>query len=208
MSRLRLALEVNPVKECQSCARRDEREVSSQILSYQIAHQLLSRVPGHIQVDGNFLILNLEGHDPLYFDLSLGSVRVRNLNIPFEQRYNREKAVDELVRKIMQEAQINPSYGTYTIDPITTLIVKLIEIYHARCCLHIASVHVQDANSIWEIKLHEDGPSGWIQSNGILRNSFGEEMSIQNWEHLRPEKLAMYVFGFYRFCSHFPSPTK
>ncbi|MEL1135846.1 hypothetical protein AAC978_11735 [Desulfitobacterium sp. THU1] len=204
---MRLALEVNPVKECQSCARRDEREVSAHILSYQIAHQLLSRVQGHIQVDGNFLILDLEGHAPLYFDLSQGSVRVKNLNNPLEQRYDREKAVDELASKIMEEAQINPSDGV-TIDPVTNLLVKLIEIYHARCCLHIASVQVQGENTIWEIKLNDDGRSGWIQSNRILRNSFGEEINIDNWQHLRPEKLAMYVFGFFGFCSHYPSPMK
>lgn len=208
MLRLRLALVVNPVKECQSCAQRDEREVSAHILAYQIAHQLLLSVPGQIQVDGNRLILNLEEHDPLHFDLRSGSLHAYNLNIPLEQRYQRQKGVEDLVNRLKEEFQITSRNPDYHIDPITTLLVKLIEIYHARCGLHISSVQSQGEKTIWEIKLHEDGPSGWIQSDGVMRNRLGEEMSLTDWSHLRPEKLAMYVFGFNQFCRHYPSPVK
>ncbi len=206
--RLRIALDVNPVKECQSCTQRDEREVSAHILAYQIAHQLLSSVPGQIQVDGSRLILNLQEHDPLHFDLRSGSLHARNLNIPLEQRYRNEKSLEELARQIKEEIQITPLDTKHQIDPLATLIVKLIEIYHARCGLHISSVQCQENRTIWEVKLHENGPSGWIQSDGVLRNRFGEEVNMSEWMHLRPEKLAMYVFGFNRFCRHFPSPVK
>lgn len=206
--RLRVALVVNPVKECQSCTQRDEREVSAHILSYQIAHELLSSVPGQIQVDGSRLILNLQSHDPLHFDLRSGSLQAKNLNIPFEQRYHKDKRLDELIKQLKEEIQISPADMDYQIDPLTTLLVKLIEIYHARCGLHVSSVQSHEDKFLWEIKLHEDGPSGWIQSDGVIKNRFGEEMKLTDWAHLRPEKLAMYVFGFNRFCRHFPSPVK
>lgn len=206
--RLRVALVVNPVKECQSCTQRNEREVSSHILSYQIAHELLASVPGHIQVDGSRLILNLQAHDPLHFDLRSGSLHTNNLNIPLEQRYQKDKRIDELTRQLKEEIHISPAETEHQIDPLTTLLVKLIEIYHARCGLHVSTAQSQEDKILWEIKLHEDGPSGWIQSDGIIKNRFGEEMKLSDWAHLRPEKLAMYVFGFNRFCRHFPSPMK
>ena len=205
---LRVALVVNPVKECQSCTQRDEREVSAHILSYQIAHQLLASVPGQIQVDGSRLILNLQAHDPLHFDLRSGSLYAKNLNIPLEQRYHTNKRLDELARQIKEEVQLSSLETEHRIDPLITLLVKLIEIYHARCGLHVSSAQSEEDKVTWEIKLHEEGPTGWIQSDGVLRNRFGEEMNLLDWAHLRPEKLAMYVFGFNRFCRHFPSPVE
>lgn len=207
--RMRLALlSSNPVKECQSCEGREEREVSSHILSYQIAHQLLKSVPGKIQVEGSRLILDLDSHEPLHFDLRSGTLNTRNLSIPLEQRYQRDKRLSELTRQIREELQINEEMEGIQVDPIHILLVKLIEIFHARCGLHIQSVQTQGDKTLWEIRLCEDGPSGWIQSDGVIRNRFGEETTLDDWSQLRPEKLAAYVFGFNRFCRHYSVPTK
>lgn len=205
---MRLALpSFNPVRDCRGCKVREESEVSAHILSYQIAHQLLKGKPGKIQVDGNRLILELDTHEPLDFDLRSGSLNSRNLSIPLEQRYQLNKSIDELAQQIKEELQISPIEGDYKINPIHTLLVKLVEIFHARCGLCLQSVQGEDDNTVWEIRLCENGPSGWIQSNGVVRNRFGEEMELAQWIHLRPEKLAAYVFGFNRFCRHYPSPV-
>lgn len=206
---MRLAVsDFNPVKECQSCNNREEREVSSYILSYQIAHQLLMSVPGQIQVDGNRLILNLDSHGSLHFDLRSGSLNANNLSISLVQRYQLDKRLDELTRQIKEELEINPAGEGYQVNPIYTLLVKLVEIFHARCGLHVQSVQTQGDIAQWEIQLCEGGPRGWIQSDGIIRNRFGEEANLSDWSTLRPEKLAAYVFGFNRFCRHYPSPIK
>lgn len=207
MFKLRLALDVNPVRECR-CKHRDEQEVSAHILSYQIAYQLLTSVPGQIQVDGDRLIVNLQAHDPLHIDLRSADLSVKNRQIPLARHYQELKRLDALAKRIKEEIELTGLDGNHEVDHLTTLLVKLIEIYHARCGLYIASVQTQGDKTIWEIKLHEDGPSGWIQSDGILRNRFGEELNLADWIHLRPEKLAMYVFGFNRFCRHYPSPLK
>lgn len=202
------SLSSNPVKECQSCEGREEREVSSHILSYQIAHQLLKSVPGQIQVEGSRLILDLDSQEPLHFDLRSGTLSTRNLSIPLEQRYQREKQLSELTRQIKEELQINGEMEGNQVNPIHTLLVKLIEIFHARCGLHIQSVQTQGDLMVWEIRLCEGGPSGWIQSDGVIRNRFGEETNLDVWIQLRPEKLAAYVFGFNRFCRHYSAPAK
>ena len=206
---MRLALaNFNPGKDCQSCEGREEREVSSHILSYQIAYQLLMSVPGQIQVDGNRLILNLDSHEPLHFDLRSGSLNTNNLSIYLEQRYQLDKRLDELTRQIKEELQIIPTEKGHQVDPIHTLLVKLVEIFHARCGLHIQSVQTHGDKTQWELQLCEGGPRGWIQSDGIIRNRFGEEADLSDWSQLRPEKLATYVFGFNRVCRHYPSPVK
>ena len=208
VSKMRLALpSFNPVRECRSCKVREEREVSAHILSYQIAHQLLMSIPGQIQVDGNRLILELDSYEPLHFDLRSGSLNARNLSIPLEQRYQLNKRLDELTQQIKEELQISQNEEGYEVNPIHTLLVKLVEIFHARCGLYLQSVQIQGDNTVWEIRLCENGPSGWIQSNGVIRNRFGEEMNLNEWIQLRPEKLAAYVFGFNRFCRHYPSPV-
>jgi hypothetical protein len=205
---MRLALpSFDPVRDCQSCNAREEREVSAHILAYQIAYQLLMSVPGQIQVDGNRLILELNSHEPLHFDLRSGSLNSKSISIPLEQRYQPNKRLDELTREIKEELQISDSEIEQEINPIYTLLVKLVEIFHARCGLYIHSAQKQDDYTLWEIRLCEGGPSGWIQSNGIIRNRFGEEVSLDQWSHLRPEKLAAYVFGFNQFCKHYSSPV-
>ena len=206
---MRLALSTfNPAKECQSCKDREELEVSSHILSYQIAHQLLMSVSGQIHVDGNRLILDLDSHEPLHFDLRSGSLSTRSLSIPLVQRYQQDNRIDELTRQIKEELQIDSAKEGHQIDPIHTLLVKLVEIFHARCGLHIQSVQTQGDKTLWEIQLCEGGPSGWIQSDGVIRNRFGEEANLKDWSQLRPEKFAAYVFGFNRFCRHYSSPVK
>lgn len=207
--RMRLAsLSSNPVKECQSCDGREEREVTSHILSYQIAHQLLMSVPGQIQVEGSRLTLNLDSHEPLHFDLRSGTLNTMNLSIPLEQRYQRDKRLSELTRQIKEELQINGEIEGNQVNQIHTLLVKLIEIFHARCGLHIQSAQTQGDKTLWEIRLCEGGPIGWIQSDGVIRNRFGEEANLDVWKQLRPEKLAAYVFGFNQFCRHYSVPTK
>jgi hypothetical protein len=205
---MRVALSnINPVKECQTCIDREEREVSSHILSYQIAHQLLKSVPGQIQVDGNRLILNLEAFEPFHFDLKSGTLNTRALSIPLEQRYQSDKSLDSLCRQIKDELQIK-ALEDRQVDHIHTLLVKLVEIFHARCGLYVQSVRAEGDKTLWEIRLGEEGPSGWIQNDGLLRNRFGEEINIDSWGQLRPEKLASYVFGFNRFCRHYTLPRK
>jgi hypothetical protein len=165
-------------------------------------------VPGQIQVDGNRLILNLDSHEPLHFDLRSGSLNAKNLSISLEQRYQLDKRLDELTRQIKEELEIDSPEEGHQVDPIHTLLVKLVEIFHARCGLQVQSVQAQGDTVQWEIQLCEGGPRGWIQSDGIIRNRFGEEANLSDWSQLRPEKLAAYVFGFNRFCRHYPSPVK
>jgi hypothetical protein len=205
---MRLALPTfNVQKDCQSCEVREEREVSAHILSYQIAHQLLTSIPGQIQVDGNRLILELDSQDSLHFDLRSGCLSTRSLSIPLEKRYQITKRLDELTQQIKEELQINKDVEGYEVNPLYTLVVKLIEIFHARCGLRIHSVQTHGEKTLWEIRLGENGPSGWIQSDGVIRNRFGNEINLKDWGQLRPEKLAAYVFGFNRFCRHYSSPV-
>lgn len=205
--RLRIALSVvNPVKDCQCGIQRDEEAVSAHILAYQVAFNLLSSTPGQIQVDRNGLTLRLEEYDPLHFDLKSGLLNAQNLNIPLGEGYQGKRGVNEIVKAIKEELNITPTDNFHKVDPLTTLLVKLIEIYHARCGLQIHTIKCEEDNTIWEINLHEGGPRGWVQSDGTIRNRLGEVAQLEQWTHLRPEKMAAYVFGFNRFCKHFPNP--
>lgn len=206
-AKMRVALSVlNPVKDCQCSAQRDENEVSAHILAYQIAYHLLSCIPGQIQIDGSNLTLKLEEHESLHFDLQSGYLHGQNLKIPFIEGYKDQKRLDEIVKAIKEELMITSSHEAREVDPITTLLVKLIEIYHARCGLKIYTRINEDGQTTWEINLHEGGPSGWVEGDGTIRNRLGEVVRLEEWSHLRPEKRATYVFGFNRFCRHFPSP--
>lgn len=204
---MRLAPSVlNPVKDCQCSLQRDENEVSAHILAYQIAYHLLSSIPGQIQMDGCHLTLNLEDYEPLHFDLQSGYLYGQNLKIPFTEGYKDQKKLDEIVKAIKEELKITISGQAREVDPITTLLIKLIEIYHARCGLKIYTRKNEDGQTRWEKNLHDGGPSGWVEKDGTIRNRLGEVVRLEQWSHLRPEKRAAYVFGFYRFCRHFPSP--
>ncbi|NMA68545.1 MAG: hypothetical protein GX958_03905, partial [Desulfitobacterium sp.] len=158
---MRVALSVlNPVKDCQCSVMRDENEVSAHILAYQIAYHLLSSISGHIQIDDSRLTLNLEEYGSLHFDFQSGFLYGQKLKIPFSESYLEEKGLNELIKGIKEELRITSVDKLHEVDPITTLLVKLIEIYHARCGLKIYTRENEDGQPIWEINLHDGGPSG------------------------------------------------
>lgn len=205
---MRLALPTyNPAKECKSCSVRDESVVSGYILSFQVADQLMKRFPGTWKMELNLLTLQLkELQDPLQFDLTSGSLRYGSLVTQLMARYSPTKSIssltDEIVRDLGFPEMTNHSADQ---DPSFQLILKLVEIFHARCGLHILPV-ASDEEELWELRLCQEGPQGWLSRNGVAQNRFGETVDLKQWSALRPEKLATHLFGFQRFCRHYPNP--
>lgn len=206
---MRLALATyNPVKECQSCTIREEKEVSAHILAYQVAHQLFNSYSGSLNMDYNTLIVQLDFSEaPLTIDLHAGHLNYKSLSIPLQQHYESGRSLSEIVKEI-QDYLALPEVSPTPDREYYTLLTKLIEIFHARCGLHFRTIETTEEKTTWEFSLCEQGPQGWISSDGIVSNRFGEVLNLRDWKHLRPEKLAAYVFGFSRFCRHFPSPIR
>lgn len=198
----------NPVKECNSCTFREENQVSAHILSYQIAHQLLKNYPGTMSIDRQTLVVTLDPLDePLTINLHTGYLHHKSLNMPLQQHYASGKQLAQIVTEIHDNLAL-PEANPDSDQELYGLLTKLIEIYHARCGLQIITLDQSEGKTTWELRLDEQGPAGWISSDGTARNRFGEVLDLQEWKHLRPEKLAAYVFGFNRYCSNFPSPLK
>jgi hypothetical protein len=199
----------NPVKECNGCTQHDENKVAAHILSFQLSNLLLKHFSGTWQLTKGELKLHLEGVEhPLSFDLNHGTLAYGSLRTSIGVRYSVEKGLNQLLEELIQDFALpSPGYKQFE-DSMFNLFVKLIEIFHARCGLTIIPVEKDHQPLGWELCLGEDGPRGWISTDGVAENRFGDRVDIKEWYNLRPEKTAAYVFGFNQFCRNFPSPFK
>lgn len=199
------SLTYNEARDCMGCGVRDEKQISTYILSYQIAEQLLKRYKGQWEIKTNEIVLRLEGlNQSLSIDFNSGIINYGTLTTPFLSRYSPEKGVSSLVEELCSDLAIPPREPNNNSGFLFKLFVKLVEIFHARCDLRIVP---GKSNGEWAISL-SDGPAGWVGDDNIAENRFGEKMDISVWEKLRPEKAATYIFGFNRFCKNFQCPMK
>lgn len=198
----------NPVKECKFCLQQDENEVSAHILAYQVANQLIKSYSGTMIMDPGSLIISLSPlQEQLTINLQSGQLSYQSLSISLPQHYASRKGLALIVTEIKEYLAL-PEANPASDYEIYGLLTKLVEIYHARCGLQIITLENSEGNTTWELRLSEQGPPGWIYSNGTVRNRFGEVIELKDWQDLRPEKMATYVFGFNRYCSNYPSPLK
>ena len=201
-----MSMSYNEAKECAGCSLRDEKQVSTYILSFQIAEQLLKQHQGGWNISSKEIILKLEGFaNPVIIDVSSGTVTYGTIAMPFYNRYSPEKGVKVLVDEVCADLAIPCRQDSNNSEFLFNAFVKLVEIFHARCDLRIGPSKTEGE---WEIRLSQDGPFGWIGEDNIAENRFGEKMDISQWKKLRPEKAATYIFGFNRFCKHFQCPMK
>ncbi|HHV64394.1 MAG TPA: hypothetical protein GXX46_04915 [Peptococcaceae bacterium] len=196
----------NEAKDCQGRAVKDEKQISTYILAFEIAEKLLQRYSGQWKIAGNEIVLNLQGLDhPLKIDNINGTINYGTLTTYYYHRYDARKGVSGLVQELCLDLALPFADGNYSTDFLFKVFVKLVEIFHARCDLRILP---GSQNGEWEIRLNQTGPSGWINDQNVIENRFGEKMEISAWEGLRPEKVATYIFGFNRFCKNFQCPMK
>lgn len=209
MLAMRLMLPMdNPSKECQKCREHDEAKVSAQILSFQLADHLLRRYSGTWEIGQGDLQIHLQGVDfPLRFELDTGVLEYGTVRTQILVHYTTDKGLARLAEELIENVALPCTEEKEFQDPMFRVFVKLIEIFHARCGLTIKSVQKDGETAGWEIFLCEDGPRGWISSEGIAENHLGERVDIKTWFNLRPEKLAGYVFGFNSFCKNYSSPV-
>lgn len=210
MNAMRLMLPMDkPAKDCQGCCLPDETKASAQILSFQLADKLLRHYSGSWEIAQDELNIFLEGLElPLRFELNTGTLAYGSLQKPILMRYNTEIGLAGLKEEIISDFGLPKTESQEFMDPIFRLFVNLIEIFHARCGLKIRNVENEGEKVVWEIYLTENGPHGWIRSDGIAKNAKGEEVDIKVWFSQRPEKIAGYVFGFNSFCKNYKSPLK
>ncbi len=205
---MRLALPIdNPAKECTSCSVTTESYVSGYILSFQVADQLLRCFPGSWEIWPSQLTLQIEGiEEALEFNLGSGSLSKGTLVIQLVARYSPDKRLSNLAEEIARDLGL-PAMAKGNPDSKFQVLVKLVEIFHARCGLHILPV-LFNQEELLELRLCQEGggPQGWISKEGIAMNRFGERVDIEKWSNLRPEMQAANLFGFQRFCRHYPSP--
>jgi hypothetical protein len=199
------SLTYNEAKDCLGSGLRDEKQISTYILSFQIADQLLRKFEGSWNLTKNEIILDLHAGNPIMIDLVSGTITYGTVTTFFYNRYQAEKGVEGLVEALCAEMDIQADKSTEKVDYLFKLFVKLVEIFHARCDLRIIPGKITGE---WEISLSEQGPVGWISEDYIAENRFGEKIDISQWENLRPEKAATYIFGFNRFCKNFQCPMK
>ncbi|AFV03660.1 MULTISPECIES: hypothetical protein [unclassified Dehalobacter] len=196
----------NQDRDCIGCAIRDEKQISTYILSFQIADQLLSRYQGKWGISGNAITLLFTDLDhPLTIDYDSGIINYGSLTTAFYHRYNPAKGLTVLVEDICSDLAIPQSEPIEYEEYFFRLFVKLVEIFHARCNVQILPGKNEGK---WEIRLGEGEASGWIGKDGIAENRFGEKIDIKQWQSLRIEKAALYVFGFNSFCKNFQCPIK
>ena len=201
-----MSMTFNEARECAGCTLRDEKKISTYILAFQIAGQFISQHQGRWDITGNEIVLDLEGLEkPVVIDINHGTLAYGSVTMPFYSRYSPAKGVKVLVDEICSDLAIPCRNESSKPERLFNILVKLVEIFHARCDLHIIP---GKSKGDWEIRLSQDGPYGWVGEDGIAENRFGEKIDINQWEHLRPEKAATYIFGFNRFCSNFQCPMK
>ncbi|NLI93425.1 MAG: hypothetical protein GX434_14955 [Peptococcaceae bacterium] len=200
------SISYNEARDCMGSGVRDEKQISTYILSFQIADQFLRRFEGNWKFTQSEIILNLNSlANPLMIEFHTGTINYGTLTTRFYHRYSPEKGVSGLVEELCSDLAIPGREAKRNTNFLFNVFVKLVEIFHARCDLRIAP---GKAEGEWEIHLSEQGPVGWISEDGIAENRFGEKIDICQWETLRPEKTATYIFGFNRFCKHFQCPMK
>lgn len=200
------SLTYNEAKDCMGCGYRDEKQISTYILSFQIAEQLLKRFQGQWKITGDEIVLSLENlSHPLSIDLSSGTIQYGTLRTRFFHRYAPIKGVSGLVDELCSDLVLPMGEPKNNTEFLFKVFVKLVEIFHARCDLRIAP---GKTDGEWEIRLNQNGPSGWVGEDRIAENRFGEKIDISQWENLRTEKAATYIFGFNRFCKNFQCPMK
>lgn len=201
-----MSMSYNEARECAGSSLRDEKQVSTYILSFQIAGELLKQNQGDWDITSKEIILKLEGFaNPVIIDVSSGTLTFGTVAMPFYNRYSPEKGVKVLVDEVCSDLAIPCKQDSNNSAFLFNAFVKLVEIFHARCNLRIGPSKTEGE---WEIQLSQDGPFAWIGEDNIAENRFGEKMDISQWKNLRPEKVATYIFGFNRFCKHFQCPMK
>jgi len=200
------SLTYNENRECMGCGIRDEKQVSTYILSFQIADQLLRRFDGKWEITEKDIILDLENlNDPIAIEFTSGSINFGTVTTRFYHRYSPEKGVSGLVEELCSDLAIPVEKSDKNREFLFNVFVKLVEVFHARCDLRIAQ---GKSGEEWEIRLSEEGPFGWVSKDNVATNRFGEKIDISQWKSLRPEKVATYIFGFNRFCKNFQCPIK
>ena len=201
-----MSMSYNEARECSGSTFRDEKQISTYILAFQIAGQILRQYQGRWDIKRDEIVLDLEGLEkPVIIDIGQGTLAYGSVTMPYYSRYSPEKGVEVLVDEVCSDLAIPCKKESFKSEFLFNTLVKLVEIFHARCDLHIIP---GKSEGDWEIRLSQDGPYGWIGEDGIAENRFGEKIDISQWEHLRPEKAATYIFGFNRFCSNFQCPMK
>lgn len=202
------SLTYDKARECQGCRARDEREISTYILSFQIAEQMLKRFGGEWNISSHEIYLDLKDTDyPFIINFDSGTLHYGSLMASYYHRYSPEKGISALIEDICSDLSIPSRQPDNDVDYMFKIFVKLIEIFHARCDLKILP-RKTNGEKEWEICLTKDGPSGWVSEDGMAENRFGEKADIYTWKDLRPEKAATYLFGFNRFCKNFQCPMK
>lgn len=200
------SLTYNEARDCMGCDCRDEKQISTYILSFQIAEQLLKRFQGQWKITDNEIVLSLANiGQPLSIDLSSGTIHYGTLMTRFHHRYNPIEGVTGLVDGLCSDFNLPMDEPENNTEFLFKVFVKLVEIFHAHCDLRITPGKDEGE---WEIRLNQDGPSGWLGEDRIAENRFGEKIDITKWESLRIEKAATYIFGFNRFCKNFQCPMK
>ena len=200
------SLTYNEARDCTGSGYRDEKQISTYILSFEIAEQLLKSFGGQWKITNNELVLNLQDlSHPLTIDFSSGIIHYGSLMTRFYHRYSPAKGVSTLVQELCADLAIPLEGPKQTLDFVFKVLVKLVEIFHARCDLRIKPGKTEGE---WEISLSQDELFGWIGHNKIAVNRLGEKVDLSEWENLRIEKAATYLFGFNRFCKNFECPMK
>lgn len=199
-------LTYNEAKDCTGSGYREEKETSTYILSFEIAEQLLKNFGGQWKITNNEIVLNLQGlSHPLSIDFSNGLINYGTVMTRFYHRYSPVKGVTALVRELCLDMAIPFNEQQYHPDFLFKVLVKLVEIFHARCDLRIRP---GKSEGQWEIYLAQNELSGWVGLNNIAENRLGQKVDLSKWQSLRTEKAATYLFGFNRFCKNFECPMK
>lgn len=206
---MRLALPTyNPVKECKSCKTRDEFAIAARILSFQLADRLLRELPGQWKLGENEIVLYPEHFpEPIELDLASGTVNYKSVITQIVPRYSPAKGIGRLADEVRTDLVVPAGESECEVDQMFTLFLKLTEIFHARCGLTVVPYDSRSGREVWEIRLGDAGPQGWVRWDLTAENRFGEAVDLKQWAGLRPEKLATYLFGFNRFCRNYPSPV-
>ena len=193
-------------RECSGCTPRDEKQISTYILAFQIAEHFLAQKQGGWSITENEIILRLENLEyPLIIDNAAGTLNYGTLTTSFYNRYSAKKGIKVLVKEICEDFAIVCGQDTLELDYLFKVLVKMVEIYHANCNLRILP---GKSSGEWVIGINSDGPVGWIGEDMIAENRFGEKIDISQWKDVKTEKAATYIFGFNRFCKDFECPLK
>ncbi|ADY56807.1 hypothetical protein Sgly_2523 [Syntrophobotulus glycolicus DSM 8271] len=195
-------------RECRGCSGRDELELSRYILAFQVAEELLARFGGQWQIEGNKIVLAIQDCGmEIGIGCYTGLLASGPVQMSLLESYDSFTGIKGLTDRICTMTNIqteNPAKdGSY----LFVLMAKLVQIFHARCNLRILPVDFVRTKE-WEISIGDDQAKGWLNEKGIARNRFGQAADTKDWQGLRPEKAATYLFGFYSFCQNYRNPLR